>query len=73
MKKLVTILLLSVLCLPLFAQETKIDEKTIAGMTESELSAYQKVLRVQQANQPKAELPTVSKLQEYALVGKALG
>lgn len=74
MKKLFTILLLSVLSIaPLFAQETKIDEKTIANMTQSELEAYQKVLKVQQANTPRAIVAEPSKLKEYAEVGKAFG
>ena len=73
MKKLFTILLLSVLSIQLFAQEVKIDEKAIANMTASELEAYQKVLKVQQANSPKQIISEPSKLKEYAEVGKAFG
>jgi hypothetical protein len=73
MRKLIIALSMLMLVITAFGQENKIDEKTIANMTFSELDAYQKVLRVQQAAQSKVEIPSVNKLQEYALVGKALG
>jgi hypothetical protein len=73
MKKLISVILSFVVCLSSFAQETpKFDEATIAKMSWDELQAYQKTLKVQQENQ-KFAVPSASKLQEYAVVGKALG
>lgn len=75
MKKLfLTLIVCLIGIVPVFSQQVSIDEKTIANMSESELSAYQKTLRAQQRqNESKTDLPSPSKLQEYALVGKALG
>jgi hypothetical protein len=73
MKKFIFVVLSFVVCLSSFAQETlKIDEATISKMSLSELQAYQKTLRVQHESQ-KSDIPSASKLQEYAVVGKALG
>lgn len=75
MKKFVSILLsLTVLVSGVFAQETvtQLDANTIAKMSWSELQAYQKTLQVQQAA-VSTQLPSATKLQEYASVGKALG
>lgn len=73
MKKLIIALSVLMLVLAAYGQETpKIDEKAIANMTASELEAYQKVLKVQQANAPR-QVTEPSKLKEYAEVGKAFG
>jgi hypothetical protein len=75
MKKLISVFLsLSVLVSSVFAQEniTQLDANTIANMSLSELQAYQKTLKVQQ-QAVSTQMPSPSKLQEYALVGKALG
>lgn len=73
MKKLISIIFSFAVVLSSFSQETpKIDEATIAKMSLDELQAYQKTIRVQQESQ-KLAIPSASKLQEYAVVGKALG
>ncbi len=56
-----------------FAQEnpSPVDNNAIANMSMDQLQAYQKVLKIQQETQ--RTIPSPSKLQEYANVGKALG
>lgn len=65
------VLLSAVFCFGSMAQD-KIDEDAISKMSLSELQAYQKVLRIQKDNSQSPPI-TVSKLEEYASVGKALG
>lgn len=73
MKKLFIALSVLILALTAYGQETKVDEKTLANMSLSELEAYQKVLRVQRENQSKLVIPDANKLTQYAEVGKAFG
>lgn len=75
MKKLISIFLsLTVLVSGVFAQEnvTVLDANTIANMSLTELQAYQKTLKVQQ-QAASTQMPSATKLQEYAAVGKSLG
>lgn len=75
MKKLISIFLsLTVLVSGVFAQEniTQLDANTIANMSLAEFQAYQKTIKVHQ-QAASNQMPSPSKLQEYASVGKALG
>lgn len=70
----VTSLLFCSLTVSLLAQEKTlppVDNQTIANMSLDQLQSYQKVLQLQAKNQ--SELPSPDRIQEYALVGKALG
>ncbi len=75
MKKLTVICLFfcSFFFTSVFSQEQpRITDSDIAKMSLTELQAYQTTLKIQQSSQH-SELPSPSKLQEYASVGKALG